>query len=150
MSAAAQAVSARQHLAPGVAAGVSEEMIAAVVDAFYARIRTDPTLGPIFAHRIARDAWPRHLQRMCAFWSSVLLMTGRFKGAPMAAHAAIPGLGPAHFAHWLVLFEETAIDTCPPAAAALFVARAKMIAQSLQLGLAAARGELPDVRDFRT
>lgn len=75
---------------PGVAVGVTEEMIHAVVHAFYAKVRRDPALGPIFA-RVIGDTWDTHLAKMCDFWSSVLLMTGRFKGTPMAAHARLPG-----------------------------------------------------------
>jgi len=133
----------RLRAGPGEAVGVTEEMIRTVVHAFYAKVRPDPMLGPIFGRVIADEAWPTHLSRMCDFWSSVLLMTGRFKGAPMPAHVAIEGLQPAHFARWLALFRETAAETCPPAAAALFDAKARVIAESLQLGIAVSRGELP-------
>ena len=108
------------------------------------KIRTDPALGPIFNREI--DDWDHHLAKMCDFWSSVLLMTGRFKGAPMAAHARLAEVRPTHFARWLHLFRQTAQEVCPPEAAALFVAKSKMIAQSLQLHIAAVRGELPPVR----
>jgi hemoglobin len=144
MSSAEPHLSPRAHLAPGYAAGVTEGMIHDQVHRFYAKVRADPTLGPIF-DRVIED-WEPHLEKMCDFWSSVLLMSGRFKGAPMVAHARIPGIGPAHFARWLELFGETAAETCPPAAAELFVTKAEMIAQSLQLGIAAARGELPPMR----
>src|SRR5688572_24266759 len=108
-------------------------MISAVVHAFYGKLRPDLLLGPIFAPLIADHAWPTHLAGMCDFWSSVLLMTGRFKGAPMPAHVSIGGLQPAHFARWLALFRETAAEVCPPEAAALFDAKARVIAESLQL-----------------
>lgn len=134
----------RARIAPGAPVGVTEEMIHALVHGFYDRIRVDPALGPIFS-RVITD-WDPHLERMCDFWSSVMLMTGRFKGAPMAAHVRIEGLGPTHFARWLHLFRQTAAELCPPEAAAVFVAKAEMIAQSLQLGIAASRGELPPAR----
>jgi hemoglobin len=140
-----ESLARRRLLAPGPAAGVDEAMIARVVHAFYARVRADPTLGPIFDTEIG-DGWDAHLAKLCDFWSSVLLMTGRFKGAPMAVHAALPQIGPAHFARWLELFGETTRDLCPPPAAALFQAKAAMIAQSLQMGLAVSRGELPRPR----
>lgn len=136
----------RRDLAPGTAAGVTEAMISDLVHAFYAKVRRDPVLGPIFDAAIG-DGWDAHLAKLCDFWSSVLLMTGRFKGAPMAVHAALPTIGAAHFATWLAMFEETADEICPPPAAALFVARSRMIAQSLQLGLAVSRGELPPLRE---
>jgi hemoglobin len=130
----------RRLIAPGAAVGVTEEMIHTLVHAFYAKVRQDPVLGPIF--NAAIGDWDEHLEKLVDFWSSVTLMTGRFKGAPMAVHARLPEIGEAHFARWLQLFRETAAEACPPPAAALFVARAEMIGQSLQLGIAASRSEL--------
>jgi hemoglobin len=138
-------MSERLRQGPGVAAGVTEEMIHRVVHAFYAEVRRDPALGPIFNGAIA-DRWDEHLAKLCDFWSSVLLMTGRFKGQPMAVHAALPDARPTHFARWLHLFSQTVRRECPQEAAALFEAKSQMIAESLQLGIAAARGELPEVR----
>ncbi|MBW8814069.1 MAG: group III truncated hemoglobin [Caulobacterales bacterium] len=129
------------RIGPGVEVGVTEEMIRDLVHAFYGKVRGDPLLGPIFNGAVTD--WDEHLAKLCDFWSSVLLMTGRFKGAPMAAHAALPDIGPRHFGRWLELFEATAREVCPPQAAALFVAKAQMIGQSLQLGIAVSRGQLP-------
>lgn len=131
-----------EPLTSGAAAGVTEPMIHDLVHAFYGRVRVDPALGPIF-NRILAGRWDPHLAKLCDFWSSVLLKTGRFTGSPMAAHLRIPELGPTHFARWLELFGETADALCPAPAAALFRARAEMIARSLQLGISAARGDLP-------
>lgn len=131
----------RRLIAPGARVGVTEEMVHTLVHAFYAKVRRDPALGVIFNRAIAD--WDHHLEKLCDFWSSVTLMTGRFKGAPMAAHARLPDIRATHFARWLHLFRETAAETCPPAAAALFVAKAEMIGRSLQLGLSASRGEPP-------
>jgi hemoglobin len=128
-----------QPKAPGIDAGVTEAMIRDLVHAFYARVRCDPVLGPIFNARIA--AWPAHLDRLCAFWSSVMLMTGRYKGTPMKVHADLPGISAEHFGRWLALFRATAEDLCPAAAARLFVDRSERIAQSLQLAIALQRGE---------
>jgi hemoglobin len=137
-----------RRLGPGVAVGVTEAMIRDVVHGFYARIRTDDILRPIFTREIAEADWDRHLAKMCDFWSSVLLMTGRFKGTPMATHARIDGIEPSHFTRWLALFRRTVEETCPPGAAALFVAKSELIAESLQLGIDASRGVLPAPRRF--
>lgn len=131
----------RARIGPGEPVGVTEAMIGDVVETFYARVRRDEVLGPIFNGAV--DDWPDHLARLKDFWSSVMLMTGRFKGRPMATHAALPDIQPAHFRHWLALFGETVDELCPPAAAALFRDKAAMIAESLQLGLAVSRGEIP-------
>lgn len=131
--------------APGTQAGIDEPMIRTLVHAFYERVRQDALLGPIFNEAI--DDWDKHLDKLCAFWSSVTLMTGRYKGTPMQAHAALPDIAAHHFAHWLALFSDTARVHCPPRAAALFVDRAERIAQSLQMGISLHRGELlPSVR----
>jgi hemoglobin len=131
----------RAELAPGTPAGVTEPMIRELVHAFYGKVRADPQLGPIF--EAAVDDWDAHLAKLCDFWSSVTLMTGRFKGAPMAAHVRIPDIGPAHFARWLEIWRETARALCPRPAADLFIAKAEVIGRSLQMGIAVSRGEIP-------
>ncbi len=137
-------MSTPSRVGPGAAVGVTEEMIHDLLHGFYAKIRIDPALGPIF-NRVIGETWDEHLVKMCDFWSSVLLMTGRFKGTPMVAHARIADIRPTHFARWLHLFQQTAKQVCPPDAAALFIAKSEMIAQSLQLGIAVSRGELSAV-----
>jgi hemoglobin len=119
--------------------GLDEDMIRRLVHMFYDRIRADEVLGPIFASRIAD--WGPHLERMCAFWSSVTLMTGRYHGRPMQAHAPLP-IDASHFDRWLGLFAQTARDVCSAAAADYFVERARMIAESLELGIGTHRGLL--------
>lgn len=84
----------------------SEEEIATLVQRFYARVRRDAQLGPIFNARI--HDWPAHEAKLCDFWSSALRGTRRFHGTPMPLHAALPGLTAALFQHWLQLFDETA------------------------------------------
>jgi hemoglobin len=119
--------------------GIDEHMIERLVRRFYEKVRGDALLGPVFAARI-RD-WEPHLQRMCAFWSSVALMSGRYHGNPMTKHLPLP-VDAAHFDRWLALFEETAREVCPPDAEAHFVERAWRIAESLELGIAGGRGIL--------
>jgi hemoglobin len=132
--------------APGLEAGITEEMIHDVVHAFYAKVRADALLGPIFNAEI--DDWDAHLHKLCTFWSSVTLMTGRYKGRPMPVHARLPGATPDAFKRWLALFRETVRDLCPPTAAAVFIDRSERIGESLQIGIALHRGEdiLPPVR----
>lgn len=119
--------------------GIDEAMIERLVRGFYARVRGDELLGPVFEARIAD--WEPHLQRMMAFWSSVALMSGRYRGQPMQRHLPLP-VDARHFDRWLALFAETAQELCPPAAAAHFVERAQRIAESLELGIAAGQGVL--------
>ena len=119
--------------------GIDEEMIERLIRGFYGRVRRDQLLGPIFEARI--DDWGPHLRRMCDFWSSAILMSGRYHGQPMRKHLPLP-IEAAHFERWLSLFEATARELCPPPAADHFVKRACWIGASLELGVATARGIL--------
>lgn len=127
--------------APGLPVGITELMIRDLVHCFYAEVRRDAVLGPIFDSRI--HDWDEHLDKLSAFWSSVVLMTGRYKGRPMPVHMAISEISEAHFQRWLALFRATAAAVCPPPAAALFVDRAERIAESLHLGISLHRGAGP-------
>lgn len=116
---------------------IDTAMIRHLVTAFYARARTDALLGPVFGARITD--WDSHLARMCSFWASVALMSGTYHGNPMGRHLGLP-IDALHFDRWLALFEATAAEVCPPAAADHFIERARRIAQSLELGIASVRG----------
>jgi hemoglobin len=117
--------------------GIDEAMIERLVRGFYTRVREDAVLGPIFASRI--EDWEPHLQKMFAFWSSVALMSGRYHGRPMDRHLPLP-VEARHFDRWLALFEESALEICPPHAADHFITLARRIAESLELGVAGSRG----------
>ena len=119
--------------------GIDEAMIGRLVDGFYDRVRADPLIGPVFNERIAD--WGPHLEQMKLFWSSVALMSGAYHGRPMPKHLPLP-VDARHFDRWLELFEATARDLCPPAAADHFIERARRIAESLELGIAGSNGVL--------
>lgn len=119
--------------------GIDDEMIERLVRTFYGAIRNDDLVGPVFAQRISD--WEPHILRLCEFWSSVALMSGRYHGQPMEKHIRLP-VDAQHFDRWLQLFERTAREVCPPAAASHFIERARRIAQSLELGIAAGHGVL--------
>lgn len=112
--------------------GLTPAVIARVVHAFYDRIRQDPLLGPIFADRITD--WGPHLDQMVAFWCSVALQTGSYKGAPMPKHMGLP-IDWVHFAHWLALFRQTTEAICTPEGAIHLQDRAERIARSLHIGV---------------
>jgi len=122
-------------------------MIRVLVHEFYARVRRDELLGPVFNGAI--HDWDEHLDKLCAFWSSVTLMTGRYKGTPMQAHAGLPDISAGHFERWLALFIATACEVCPPAAAEIFRDRALRIAESLQRGIAVHRASIGSGEDVR-
>ena len=113
---------------------ISEEGIRRLVDAFYAKVRRDPELAPIFLRAIPGD-WQPHLNRMYAFWSSVMLTTGRYKGNPVVKHLVIPGIRPHLFERWLALFNETCGELFVEGIGEEFRVKAARIAESLMLAL---------------
>ncbi|MFV0645823.1 MAG: hypothetical protein ACK5NN_15240 [Sphingomonadaceae bacterium] len=139
------AAAREQKKAQAEALGVDAAYIASFVDRFYARIREDSLLGPIFAEKISD--WPVHLERMNQFWRSILHNSGEFSGNPMIKHIAISGLEEQHFAHWLTLFYDTLLEEgAGRDAAGLVGARARMIADSLLTGISMQRGGMTGIR----
>jgi hemoglobin len=114
--------------------GATESQLSLLVHRFYAKVRQDDVLGPVFNSAI--HDWDEHLEKLSAFWSSVMLTSGRYKGNPMAAHLKHGDtIRPPMFERWLQLWRETAEETLSEAGAAGVVAKAERIAESLQLGM---------------
>lgn len=113
---------------------IDEDELKTLVDLFYARVRADAELGPIFNDTI--ENWPEHLEKLAAFWSSVMLTSGRYKGNPMMAHLKhVRRITPALFDRWLALWARTTSDVMSPAAAAALQEKAQRISESLQYAL---------------
>jgi hemoglobin len=110
---------------------IAESQIRDLVFTFYDRVRDDDVLGPVFEARLA-GRWDDHLERMCDFWSTVLLATGRFRGNPAAVHARIPGIRPEHFDRWIELFGQTAFDVLPAPVATDVVGRSTRMRRGLE------------------
>jgi hemoglobin len=107
---------------------VSEEQLEKLIPRFYARI------GPVFNGAIGD--WKHHLEKLVAFWSSVMLTSGRYKGNPVAAHLKhLPTITPPMFDRWLMLWTEVTAEMLPAAAAAALQSKAARIAESLKLAL---------------
>lgn len=119
---------------------IDEAGIRRLVHGFYDAIRHDALLGPIFGREIASERWPEHLDKMCNFWSSILLKTGRYSGRPLPPHLALTELSDRHFHQWLELFRLTARQIFDGPAAAFVIARAERIAHSFRLALSFHRG----------
>lgn len=79
--------------------------ITLLVHGFYADVRSDPLLGPVFEEALA-GRWDAHLQRLVDFWSTVALGTRSFKGDVFGKHMALEGVTPAHFAAWVGLWRQ--------------------------------------------
>ncbi|HEX2624252.1 MAG TPA: group III truncated hemoglobin [Sphingomicrobium sp.] len=118
---------------------MTEASITELVDEFYGRVRADGLIGPLF-NDVVHD-WPDHLARLQAFWSSVMLTSGRYKGRPLPAHLKhADRIERASFDRWLSLWKETTADLFEPPAAAALQEKAGRIGESLQLGIRFAAG----------
>ena len=60
---------------------ITEASIHKMVHQFYAKVQKDEVIGPIFIHAIGQK-WDAHLERLCNFWSSVLLASKSYYGDP--------------------------------------------------------------------
>lgn len=91
----------------------TEQDVVRLVHAFYARVREEPRLGPVFAARIGD--WDAHLAHLVDFWSAMLRGTRRFSGAPMPTHMAMDELDRDLFVRWLALFRLSTAECGNPA-----------------------------------
>lgn len=113
---------------------IDEAALERLIPLFYSRVREDAELGPIFNDAV--HDWPAHLDTLTAFWSSVMLTSGRYKGNPMMAHLKHKArITPELFDRWLTVWAQTTNDAMAPDAAAALQAKAARIAESLQLAL---------------
>lgn len=90
----------------------NREDVFKLVNAFYAKIRKDELLGPIFNKHIPEDHWPKHIEHITDFWMGRLFGVIAFKGNPAEKHRQVDeGQGyqikKSHFDHWVNLWTET-------------------------------------------
>ncbi|PUZ25582.1 globin [Chitinophaga parva] len=81
------------------------EDIVWLVDNFYAKVREDALLAPVFASRI-HDTWDAHLETMYNFWNMAIFGVRDYQGNPFSRHVTLPLEGE-HFNRWLQLFSAT-------------------------------------------
>ncbi len=113
------------------------DQINAQVAAFYARVRKDTVLGPVFNTHVTD--WPAHEEKIAAFWRNAILFERSYDGNPQRVHIGRPDVRPEMFAHWLDLFEAVAAQTLPPETAAPWVALARRIGVGMKAGVQSAR-----------
>lgn len=83
---------------------LTRERLSTLVHSFYADVRADAVLGPVFEQALA-GRWEAHLERMVEFWSTVALGSRSFRGNVFGKHMALSGVTPAHFSHWVALWK---------------------------------------------
>lgn len=83
----------------------SEAEVVELVNTFYAKVRNDPILAPIFERHVAD--WSLHIPKLIAFWSTALRGSKSYRGNPLLMHRLLPDLTSWTFERWLDLFHET-------------------------------------------
>jgi hemoglobin len=110
----------------------TENEVIELVHGFYAAVRGDPLLGPVFAAHVKH--WDAHLPKMVDFWSSALRRMARYRGIPMPVHTALPGLDARLFQRWVQLFRGTTAGLANTALRERVDELVRRIAQSLWFG----------------
>lgn len=125
---------------------VSVDQIRSVVTQFYARVRLNPDLGPVFAAHVTD--WQPHEDKIVLFWRNALLLDRGYDGNPMQAHAAAGNVETRHFGIWLSLFDAVLAKELPPHLAQAWSALAHRIGRGLSYGLPRPCGmaTVPDLR----
>lgn len=87
------------------------EDIHRMVTTFYATVRKDDVIGPIFNRIIPEEKWPDHLERLTDFWESVALGHYTYVGNPRIVHQEVDakehyGITQQHFSRWIHLWFE--------------------------------------------
>ena len=114
-------------------AAPSVQSLTALVHGFYADVRANPLLGPVFEAAL-HDRWEAHLARMVDFWSTVALGSKSFRGNVFSKHMALSGVTPAHFAAWVKLWGEHTNRLFAPEVALELQTAAHGIARNLFMG----------------
>ena len=98
-----------------------------LVDAFYAKVRVDALLAPVFVNL----DWHNHVPTMYNFWCSMLLGEVSYQGNPLQKHLHLD-ITSKHFDKWLEIFEETVDELFEGAMATEAKVRTHAIAEIFQ------------------
>jgi hemoglobin len=84
--------------------------VSVLVRTFYAKIRKEEVLGPIFNNNITD--WDSHLELLTNFWETQLFLKRTYHGNPVTAHQEVDEkmnhtITSEHFGLWLNLWFET-------------------------------------------
>ncbi|MBY0553462.1 group III truncated hemoglobin [bacterium] len=111
----------------------SRNEVIQIVDSFYAKVKLDPVIGPIF-NDVAKVDWHEHMPKLYNFWEDLLFGTDNYKGRPFPPHMKL-NLQSTHFEIWLKLFTETIDENYQGIKAEEMKARARRIALNFSINL---------------
>jgi hemoglobin len=115
-----------------------------LVSTFYAKIKLDSFIGPIFLEAIPENEWESHLEKLTDFWETNLFFVRNFKGNPMKAHKDLDAqfnhtIEQKHFGKWLEMWFTTVNELFSGTKAYEAKERARNIASILFLKMFEAR-----------
>jgi hemoglobin len=114
---------------------LSGALVERVLVAFYARIRADERLGPVFKEIIGDD-WVPHMRKIVSFWASALRLSREYRGADfMSAHLKHRTIEAAQLPIWIELFERTLDEDVPSAPKPQFMKIALAMIENLRITL---------------
>ncbi|MBV9490191.1 MAG: group III truncated hemoglobin [Verrucomicrobia bacterium] len=105
------------------------EGLARLLRHFYADVRQDPLIGPIFNAQITN--WSEHLAIIASFWETLLGAARTYSGPMPMMHLPL-GLQPEHFERWLFLWQANCRAQLPADAAGEMISLARHLGQRLQ------------------
>jgi hemoglobin len=118
-----------------VESGITTALVRDVVLSFYARVRRDEVLGPLFEDAIGVD-WDAHIERIVRFWLTATRLERSYDGGEfMRAHMKHRSIRVEHIPRWLALFEATLAERCSPAQAGALLDIAVRMAENVEIGL---------------
>jgi hemoglobin len=115
--------------------GMSMPVVRSVIVAFYAKVRRDPVLGPVFEN-IVGDHWDTHIEKVCSFWFYVTRLDRSYNARDfMPAHIKHPTIQAELLPIWLRLFRQTAKELCTTEIADALIDIAERMAVSIEMSL---------------
>lgn len=123
---------------------VTADEIDRVVARFYATVRADTVIGPVFAAHITD--WPTHEAKIAGFWRNVILFERGYSGNPMQVHMQAGNVQAGHFTPWLGLFDTVLSQELPAETAQAWSALAHRIGRGLRFGLETYQPGVPNLR----
>lgn len=118
---------------PATSNPLSRHSLRALVHDFYADVRRDAALAPVFDAAIGAH-WETHLERMVEFWCTMMLDTRSFSGSVFGTHMQLKGVEPVHFERWMSLWYRHTAVGFEAADRKQLREKAEMIGRSLFLG----------------
>jgi len=121
---------------------LNREDTSLLVRSFYAKVRQDALLGPIF-NSVIKD-WEHHLEHLTDFWQSNLFFEKKYHGNPLKKHIEVDAkvggtINEMHFGVWLNLWFETIDELFEGEVATIAKNRARNMGTFIHLNIFNAR-----------